>query len=409
MTLQDDDTPRISPERAPDPEPASGSARQTPPEKRPLRHMLLICCVAAALGYLIAGWGRQWLAGEGDGTLDFETMNTYGRIIVPRASGAAESAGRLAELALAEVRRVNDLMSPFGEDSDVRRLNEAGAGEWIRVDPLTWTVVMEALRWHRLSGGAFDPTIGPLKRLFDFNQGELASWPEEGEIAVAREKVGAEKLLFEREGMRLSWAVDGMRLDLGAIAKGFAADRAAEALMRHGAVNALVDIGGELRVLGMKPGEPPAEWQAGIRDPRDGSGILERLSLMDAAVATSGNYERFFTFAGKKYEHIIDPRKGLPLSEGPSSVTAVHPESCLAADALATTMSVLGVEAGEAFLREQALGLFSRGVRVIMVEEDARGAWRRVEMTVDAEGGVRVEETVLPEEAGGGPSVSPGN
>ncbi len=392
MTRRDDDR-QTSFANAPDPEIASGSPRQTPPGRR----MLALCLMAMAVGYLLTGWGRQWFAGRGDGEVEFETMNTYGRIFVPRGSGSAESPARLAELALAEVRRVNDLMSPAGPDSDIRRLNEAGAGEWVAVDPLTWTVVMEALRWHRLSGGAFDPTIGPVKRLFRFDQGELAAWPEEGELAAARAKTGAEKLLFEREGMRLGWAVDGMRLDLGAIAKGFAADCAAEALKRHGVTNALVDIGGELRVLGMKPGDPPAAWRAGIRSPRDGNEIAERLEVTDAAVATSGNYERFFTFAGKKYEHIIDPRAGAPLSEGPSSVTALHPESCLAADALATTMSVLGVEAGEAFLREQALGLFSRGVRVIMLEDKPGAGWRRVEMHVDAEGGVRVEETALPE------------
>ncbi|MCD8349001.1 MAG: FAD:protein FMN transferase [Planctomycetaceae bacterium] len=358
---------------------------------RSIGRTFIIAAFAMMLGYYLSSAGRGWFSG-GPVVRDFETMNTYGRITLPEGSGV----GIDPELAVAEaeaaVARVNTLMSPFGEASDVKRLNDSPAGVWVSVDPLTWRVVMESLRWHRLSGGAFDPTIGPVKRLFTFDGRETEAWPSDEALADARSRVGADKLRFEREGMRLSWAVDGMRLDLGAIAKGFAADLAMESLIRNGARHALVDIGGELRAIGGKPGDAGEPWRAGIRHPRDDD-VIERFEMVDGAVATSGDYERFFLHNGVRYEHIIDPRTGMPLTEGPASVTVIHPSSCLASDALATTLCVLGERDGEAFIREQSLGLFSSGVRVIMLLAEEDGV-RRVEMVVNAEGGVEVSSSM---------------
>ncbi len=356
-----------------------------------INRLMILSIAAMAVGYLLAN-RLDWLWRDtSPATREFEVMRTYARVVVPEAPAGGATPAELAALAEKAVREVNDLMGPVGESSDVRRLNQAPAGTWVEVNPLTWHVVMEALRWNRLSGGAFDPTIGPVKRLFKFDKSDTDTWPSEKELAEAKAKVGADKLLFEREGMRLAWKVDGMSLDLGAIAKGFAADRAAEVLLSNGVRNALVDIGGELRLVGMKPGNPPVPWRAGVRDPRGGD-VLETLELTDAAVATSGDYENYFMYKGKRYEHIIDPRTGLPLAEGVAGVTVVDPRSCLAADALATTLCVLGPEAGEEFIRGQALGLFSRGVRVIMLVVRPEGGLRRIEFVVDEGGGVKVSE-----------------
>ncbi|MCD8138555.1 MAG: FAD:protein FMN transferase [Planctomycetaceae bacterium] len=355
---------------------------------RSLGRTFLIAAFAMMLGYYLSSAGRGWFS-SGPVVRNFETMNTYGRITLPEGSGVTIDPELAVAEAEAAVARVNTLMSPFGDASDIKRLNETPAGTWIAVDPLTWRVVMESLRWHRLSGGAFDPTVGPVKALFTFDGRETDDFPSDDALADARSRVGADKLRFEREGMRLSWAADGMRLDLGAIAKGFAADLAMESLIRNGARHALVDIGGELRAVGGKPGDAREPWRAGIRHPRDDD-VIERFELVDGAVATSGDYERFFVHDGVRYEHIIDPRTGLPMTEGPASVTVIHPTSCLAADALATTMCVLGERGGEAFLRDQALGLLSSGVRVVMLLAEEGGV-RRVEMLVDAEGGVTVE------------------
>lgn len=387
---------------------ADSGAQPQPPESRPpdrpdrragLNRTLLLALAAMLFGYLIAG-RMDWLWRDtGEVKRDFEVMRTFARITIPAGNGSSESTTALADLAERAVREVNDLMGPRGERSDIRRLNASPAGTWVEVNPITWAVVMEALRWNRLSGGAFDPTIGPVKGMFTFDQGELAAWPDAADLARAKSLVGADKLRFDREGMRLSWAVDGMTLDLGAIAKGYAADRAIAVLVSRGVKHAMVDIGGELRLLGGKPDGTP--WRAGIRNPRwnhsdPDAALSGRLELADAGIATSGDYENYFTHLGRRYLHIIDPRVGLPLAAGPgvaAGVTVVHPDSCLAADALATTLCVLGPEAGRAFLADQALGLFSRGVKAIMlVPREDDGAMRKITYTVDTKGGLTVEE-----------------
>lgn len=376
-------------------EPAGREAKAAPSpaaRRSNLNRILVLSMLAMLFGYFAAG-RAGWLWRNNAAALrEFETMRTYARIIVPEGSGSSLTPTELADLAEQAVQEVNNLMSPFGETSDIRRLNQAGAGVWVEVSPATWTVVMEALRWHRLTGGAFDPTIGPLKRLFVFDRKETDAWPTPERLAEARARVGAEKLRFDREGMRLSWDVDGMTLDLGAIAKGYAADRAASVLVANGAQNALVDVGGELRVLGEKPEQPPTPWRVGVRDPRFENDVKETLDLSNAAVATSGDYENYFFYRGKRYEHIIDPRLGLPLAEGVAGATVIHPDSCTAADALATTMCVLGPDEGRTFLQSQALGLFSRGVKVILYLAKQEGGIRRLEFIVDKTGAMTEKE-----------------
>lgn len=375
------------------PAPQPNTSNPMPTVRGGGRRTLAFIIFAMLAGYLLADYGKAWFRDKSEAERHFETMNTYGRIRILPGENLRESPAELAAMAEAAVQRVAALMSPVGEQSDVVKLNQADPGKWVEVDPLTWRVVMEALRWHRLSGGAFDPTIGPVKRLFRFDQSEAGVWPSDAALAAAKERVGADKLLFDREGMRLSWAKDGMRLDLGAIAKGFGADRAAEVLLKNGVERALIDIGGELRLIGRRDDGPDGGWRAGIKSPR-GEEILERLSLENASVATSGDYERYFTYQGKRYEHIIDPRTGMPLTEGPASVTVIHPKSCMEADALATTMCVLGVEKGREFIEGQALGLFfNGGVKVVMITQNDDGSWRRSEISVDDAG-----ETAFSEE-----------
>ena len=384
----------------------SSAAPDQPRRRNALSRSLTFTLMFLLLAYVFLGGrnGSLW-KDTSPVTRDFEVMNTYARIIIPKGGSTGLTPGELADLAEGAVREIDRLMSPFGEHSDIRRLNETPADVWVEVNPLTWTVVMEALRWHRLSGGAFDPTIGPVKRLFVFDRTEADALPDEAQLAFARQRIGGEKLRFEREGMRLSWATDGMRLDLGAIAKGFSADHAAGILLANGVDAALVDVGGELRVIGEKPGPPPAPWTLGIRNPRDPNNTLETIPLtsrniptgtfVNAGVATSGDYERFFIFQGKRYEHIIDPRSGMPLTDGPASVTVFYPGSCLAADALATTLCVMGPDEGRAFLKSQTLGLFSKGVRIIMLLPQGDDTFRRLEFRIAEKGDFHETEAIV--------------
>ncbi len=354
---------------------------------------IVLALIAAAFGYVLASRLDGLLADKNGVVRRFFVMNTEATITIPTEHGSRLSAEQLADIAEEAIREVNRLMSPVGEESDIVRFNQAEAGQWVAVAPSTWTVVMEGLRWHRLTGGAFDPTIGPLKRLFTFDRREALAWPSAEDLDNALARVGADKIEFEREGMLLSWKKDGMKLDLGAIAKGYGVDCAIEALAKNGVANAVVEVGGEVRTLGQKPGQIlPTPWNAGIMNPR-GEGTIVVSNISDKAVATSGDYASFFIYQGKRYEHIIDPRKGLPLSEGIASVTVIHPESCMSADALATTLSVLGRAEGAKFLKEQALGLFNKGVQVIMLIVRDDDSIVRVDFVIDGQGGFTEKES----------------
>jgi thiamine biosynthesis lipoprotein len=171
--------------------------------------------------------------------------------------------------------------------------------------------------------------------------------PNEKELAEARRKVGYKKLKLEAETRNVRFDVEGMRLDLGGIAKGYAIDRAVEAMKNNGVIGGLVDIGGDIRCFGKA--DDKEHWVIGLQDPKDADEGSEAkssmtLKLTDNSIATSGDYRRYVLVEGKKYGHIIDTKKGHS-SQNLSSVTIIAPNA-LDADALATAVSVLGAEKG---------------------------------------------------------------
>ncbi len=348
---------------------------------------LLLAVLAGFFGYYLANNLTKTMVDKTPVKRYFTVMRTEACITIPADSGSKLGNNQLADLTEEALRRVDQLMSPVGETSDIRALNQAGANVWVEVSPATWTVVMEALRWQRLSGGAFDPTIGPVKKLFKFTGEDAVSWPDPETLQAAKDLVGGDKVRFAREGMRLALAKDGMSIDLGAIAKGYGVDQAIEALLANGAANALVDVGGEVRSIGYKEteGETPVPWKGGIENPR-GEGVIRLEDISGKALATSGDYNQFFKYDGKIYSHIIDPRQGLPLAENVVSVTVIHPEYCMMADALATTLSVLGKDEGRDFLEREALTPLANGVEAYMFVVDDDGELTQIHFQVDETG-----------------------
>lgn len=317
---------------------------------------------------------------------------------------------KAVEDAFAAMDRVERLMSPFIPSSGVSAMNNAKPGEWVAVDPALWGVMMQSLRLHRLSEGAFDVTVGPLLQLYDYKTKRMDSLPSDESIADALTRVGSDKILWKREGMRLALPVKGMRVDLGAIAKGYAVDLAMEALRQNGVKNAMVEAGGEVRLIGNVPIPDPAanarqevgtsgstaveekdkpstrKWRVGIKHPRSAMELVRELELSDCAVATSGDYEKFLEIDGTRYSHIIDPRTGKPLAGGVVSATVIHPESCLMADGLATTFSVLGVEGTQVFLERLGTDLKLGGLRVYLYTLEGEDGLREHVFTVSADG-----------------------
>lgn len=246
-------------------------------------------------------------------------------------------------------------MSHWEADSDLGRFNRAGAGTWLALPPAFFDVLSFAMGVARDSGGAYDPCAGTLVNLWGFgpygrfDQPEFVP-PSADEIAVARTQLAAAGVRLERDG-RKALQPGGVQLDLSAVAKGYSVDRLAYYLTTQGVRHYLVEVGGELRGAGVKPDGQP--WWVALEEVGDAPAQLV-LALHGLAVATSGDYRRYFELDGRRYSHTIDPRSGMPIANDLASVTVVHGQ-CMAADAWSTALTVLGAEQGLALAERQGL------------------------------------------------------
>ena len=245
-----------------------------------------------------------------------------------------ELAEQAVEAAFAEIERIDRLMSSYDEKSRISILNSKGS---IEADSEIVDVLERARYFHQLSAGAFDITVEPLLRLFDKSFSERSAPPSDVEIEETLQLVGFDRIEVTSDRIYLP---DGMKITLGGIAKGYAIDRAVAVLKEHGIERGLVNAGGDMRSIGSK-GEN--SWKIALQNPRNGSDYIAILPLNDSAVATSGDYERYFD-PDMRFHHIIDPRTGYSATEL-MSVTIVT-ETALDADALATAVFVSGVQDG---------------------------------------------------------------
>jgi thiamine biosynthesis lipoprotein len=259
------------------------------------------------------------------------------------------------------LREIEGRMSVTLRGTDVDRIN-AGAGvEPAAVHPDVFEVIELALHYAELSGGAFDPAIGPLVSLWDIG-GDEPRLPSEEEIDALRPLVNWRDVELDREKLTVFLKKPGMALDLGAIAKGYAADEAAAVLQKRRIKRAIIDLGGNILVYGEKRDRSP--WRVGIQNPLDSRGsYIGILEIGDQTVVTSGVYERFFEADGVRYHHILSPTGGYPVRNGLLSVSIVTRRS-IDADALSTAVFVLGYERGRALVESL------EGVGAVFVFED---------------------------------------
>ena len=255
-----------------------------------------------------------------------------------RIAGMRQRKARpLAELAIAEVRRIETKYSRYRPDSIVSRINAgAGSGRAMRVDAETAGLLDFAADLFAASGGLFDLTSGCLRRAWDFRAGRL---PAPGEVEALLPLVGWSKVHWNGEAIELPQP--GMEIDFGGFGKEYAADRAATLLQTHDVRHGLVNLGGDIRLVGPRPGNAP--WLLGIQDPRRADRLLAELPVRTGALATSGDYERYFEHDGTRYCHVLDPRSGWPVT-GWRSISVVAP-ACLAAGALTTVAMLKGTDA----------------------------------------------------------------
>lgn len=267
-------------------------------------------------------------------------MGTVAEVAVP---GRHEAwAQRAIDAAFAELRRVESTMTRFQEDSDIGRLN-GGGGRWVEVAGDTATVLAEAGGWAAASEGRFDPCLGRASELWD-PAGRDTPPPDADALRFAHADLWVSlELDPEATAPRARLASPLAAVDLGGIAKGFAVDRAAEALRGFGVTDGLVSVGGDLVALGVDADGDP--WRIGVRSPFDADGLAATLAVADAAVATSGDYLRFFEHGGRRYHHLLDPATGAPRRTTMRSLTVVA-DRCIDADASATAL--FGLTAREA-------------------------------------------------------------
>ena len=243
------------------------------------------------------------------------------------------------------LRDIESVMSATLEDSDLGRVNAAAGLAAVAVHPDTILALKRAVHFAELSGGAFDPTVGPLVKLWGIGSGNERI-PGEDEIAAALSLVDWRDILIDGEAGTVFLARPGMGLDLGAIAKGYAADEAARIIAGAGLERALVDLGGNILAYGAR--EDGSPWRVGIQDPTAGRGAyIGVVEAVNKTLVTSGVYERFFKSGGRRYHHILSTRTGHPVDSGLLSVTVISGNS-MDADALSTALFALGYEAGRA-------------------------------------------------------------
>lgn len=246
-------------------------------------------------------------------------------------------------------------MSPWEHGSAISRFNRAAPGSWHALSPAFFAVLAHGLLLAEASGGACDPSVGALVDLWGFGPRRRES--ERAFAVPTREAIdralacsGWQRLQVDAPARRVRQP-GGLRLDLSGIAKGFGVDEVARFLQRSGVESFLVEVGGELRGEALKPDGQP--WWVALEVP--GADLPQTVvALHGLSVATSGDYRRCFEQGGQRYSHTIDPRDGLPIRHGLASVTVLHREA-MAADALSTALTVMGVESGMVFAREQGV------------------------------------------------------
>ena len=256
------------------------------------------------------------------------------------------AAERAIDAVIAEMHRIDVLMSVYKEDSQVSRVNRDAAAGPVKVDPELSALVSRALEFSEMSDGAFDITYASVGYLYDYR---ARKHPTESQIQAALPGINWHHVVVDPAASTIRFTQPGVRIDLGGIAKGYAVDTSIAILGKLGITNATVTAGGDSRILGDRRGRP---WIVGIRHPDDRNKVIARIPLEDAAISTSGDYERFFDEGGVRYHHIIDPKTGKS-PHGIRSVTVIAPTSTIA-EGLTKSVFIMGPDRGLALINARS-------------------------------------------------------
>ncbi|MCB0629396.1 MAG: FAD:protein FMN transferase [Lewinella sp.] len=245
------------------------------------------------------------------------------------------------DLAVAEISRIEKLISSWDPNSQTSKINQNAGIQPIKVDPELMDLIGRALVISKLTDGAFDISYASMDRIWKFD-GSMKEMPSEEAITQSVARVGYQKIVLDKANNTVYLPEEGMRIGFGAIGKGYAADKAKKLLQDKGVMAGIINASGDMNTWGKQPnGE---DWKVAITNPMNKDQAFALVPLTKGAVVTSGDYEKYVTFNGIRYTHIIDPRTGYP-AHGVISATVFAPSAELA-DALATSVFVMGIEVG---------------------------------------------------------------
>jgi thiamine biosynthesis lipoprotein len=284
-------------------------------------------------------------------TRTIPVMGTIAELTVAHRSEATAQAA--LDAAIAELRWVERTMTRFRGDSDIGRANAGAARDGVAISPETALVIESALRWSAASAGRFDPAIGAASELWDVTNRHEP--PPRADVQRLAGRSFWRHVDVERSASRsvVRYGERDLHLDLGGIGKGYSLDRAVAALRARGIEHALVNLGGDLYALGESP--EGGAWRVGVRNPDDLRNNARTIAVSDRAVATSGDYERFFRWRGMRFHHLIDPATAAPRRTSVRSVTVVA-ERCIDAEPCGVSVFGLAQDAALAFARRELPG-----------------------------------------------------
>lgn len=257
-----------------------------------------------------------------------------------------------------EVKRIENLISDWLPNSQISKVNQNAGLQEVSVDLEVYELVQRAIKISKLTNGAFDISYASMDKIWKFD-GSMKEMPSIESIKKSVEKVGYQNIILNLKDTTIFLKNKGMKLGLGGIGQGYIADKIKEKLKKEGCMAGLVNVSGDINTWGKLPNGNP--WTVGIINPLNKNNVFATFPLVENAVETSGNYEKYVTFNGKRYSHIIDPRTGYPAT-GIISVS-VFAKQTEVADAFATAIFVMGVEVGLDFVNQ------IKGVECIIVDD----------------------------------------
>ena len=310
-----------------------------------IRIFALIILIIGAAYYGLKHSYRAYPLYEG------ETMGTYYRIKInsPRVPLY------IHDLIEKELKQVNKAMSVFDKTSEISRINQAPAGKKIELSPAMSELMQTAEKVYKQSHGAFDPSLGKLIKVWGFGPQNPTEQPQKADIEKLMQTVGFAKIEFSPDYKQMHKKVEGLELNLSAIAKGYGVDRVYRLLKEKGYHDFIVDIGGEVRTSGNRNAEE-AGWNVGISSPDNSGRTVYVMNLQDKAIATSGDYRNYKEENGKRYAHTISSQDGYPVENNVASVTIIS-DNCMEADAYATAIMALGAQQGMALAEQQNMAV----------------------------------------------------